>query len=84
MLKKRLENKGAFLSIKNGFLANKPGLVFLCIKNVIMTVTGDIAYTKGNSYVSEKEGCITDNNGSVNHGTPIEFLMEYFKVKNYK
>lgn len=80
ILKKRSEKDSPFVSINYNFEVNI-GLIFLCIKDVVMQSTGTIAYTKGKVYYSEKKGCITDNNGNVNHGAPIEFLREYFKLK---
>ena len=44
----------------------KEGDSFLCIKTVIMD-TGEEAYTKGKYYISEIDGCITDNEGCRGH-----------------
>jgi hypothetical protein len=83
MLKKRIEKKIDFfrIQIKKESIA-VPGKKFLCIKNVIMNGTKEIAYTKGKVYYSEMKGNLTDNSGSVDHGTPNEFLLEYFKINS--
>lgn len=82
ILKKRSEKESAFISIDFNVVADI-GSIFLCIKDVVMQSSGSIAYTKGKVYSSEKKGCITDNNGSVNHGAPNEFLRKYFKLKKH-
>jgi hypothetical protein len=81
ILKKRNEKKSPFYNVDFSIVPNI-GSVFLCIKDVVMQSSGEIAYTKGKVYYSEKKGCITDNKGSINHGAPNDFLREYFKVKN--
>lgn len=46
----------------------KKGDRFLCLENYEMEPENDvIAYTKGNTYYSELDGSITDNQFSVNH-----------------
>jgi hypothetical protein len=42
-------------------------VVCVCKNSVVMNVTGEVAYTKGNIYISELPGCLTDNQGSVGH-----------------
>jgi hypothetical protein len=46
----------------------KKGDRFLCIKNVEMDGNpDDISYIKDKIYVSEEDGCITDEGGNTNH-----------------
>lgn len=40
---------------------------FMCIQDYIMDDTEEIAYTKGLVYESEKDECITDNEGDKQH-----------------
>lgn len=41
---------------------------FLCIKDVMMdNDSEDIAYFQGETYLSENDGCITDENGDKSH-----------------
>lgn len=82
MFKKRLEKDLGFVKVGKEVIA-VPGRVFLCIKDVIMQVTNEVAYTKGKIYRSESRGNLTDNKGSYDHGAPNEFLAEYFQVKMY-
>lgn len=42
------------------------GNKFICKKSVTMT-NGSIAYIQGKVYTSEKDGCITDEQGDKNH-----------------
>lgn len=51
--------------MKDGFSIKK-GDRFVCIKNVVMN-DGDIAYLKGEEYISECDGCITNRNEQKNH-----------------
>lgn len=52
---------------------------FLCIKTVIMGGRfGYIAYIKGNTYISEKDNCITDEQGCVFHEWNTD-TSTYFK-----
>lgn len=83
MLKKRAEKKVDFFTIqmKKKSIA-VPGKRFLCIKDVMMDFTNEIAYTKGKVYYSEMKGNLTDNMGSIDHGTPNDFLLEYFKISS--
>lgn len=80
MFKKRLEKDLGFVNVGKEIIA-VPGRVFLCIKDVIMKGSGEVAYTKGNIYRSESRGNLTDNKGSADHVAPSEFLAEYFQVK---
>lgn len=47
------------------------GDVFECIQHVVMDI-GDVSYIKGNTYASEKDGCITDEEHDENHGWNIQ------------
>jgi hypothetical protein len=59
------------------------GDVFECIEHVVME-DGDVAYRKNKAYVSEKDGCITDDEHDENHNWDIqeddeENWWHYFK-----
>ena len=59
------------------------GDVFECIEHVVME-DGSVAYIKGKTYASEKDGCITDENHDENHEWNIqeddeENWWHYFK-----
>lgn len=60
----------------------KKGQCFLCVKDYVMEV-GWVAYTAGNEYYSEINGCITDNEDDVEHrmNDMIDF-NEYFELIN--
>lgn len=64
----------------------KKGDRFKCIKTVIMDNNpDDIAYRKGKFYVSDYDGCITDENEFKGHSWLVRKLSEYFiKVDNIK
>lgn len=64
----------------------KKGDRFKCIKTVIMDNNpNDIAYRKGKFYVSDYDGCITDENEFKGHSWSERKLSEYFiKVDNIK
>ena len=55
------------------------GSKWLCIKTVIMDDTEEIAYTKGKTYNSEKDDCITDEQGLINHWWTVDYFNQYFK-----
>lgn len=57
----------------------KKGDRFECIKTVIMEGSGEEAYTRGNIYVSEQNGCLTDNQGSVWHTDGKYSWREHFR-----
>ena len=40
---------------------------FLCIRDARMRVDGELVYKKGEFYKSEKDGCITDRTGRIEH-----------------
>ena len=61
----------------------REGDVFACIEHVVME-DGSVSYIKGKTYVSEKDGCITDENHDENHEWNIqeddeENWWHYFK-----
>lgn len=61
----------------------RKGDVFECIQHVVME-DGGVAYIKGNTYASEKDGCITDEQHDENHEWNIqeddeENWWHYFK-----
>ena len=64
----------------------KKGDRFKCIKTVIMDNNpNDIAYRKGKFYVSDYDGCITDENEFKGHSWLERELSKYFiKVDNIK
>ena len=45
----------------------KVGNYYLCIKDVVMRPSGDIAYIKGKIYKCEKPDALTDELGDTNH-----------------
>ena len=49
----------------------RKGDVFECIQHVVMDI-GDVSYIKGNTYASEKDGCITDEEHDENHEWNIQ------------
>lgn len=60
----------------------KKGDRFLCIKDVEMD-SSRIDYIKGKEYISEKDGCITDEEGDAYHKwTPYEW--ENLEVEKYE
>jgi hypothetical protein len=50
---------------------------FLCIKDVVMDGTGEKAYFKGKVYISEQNGCITNESGFIGHSWS-SMVNEYF------
>lgn len=57
----------------------KQGDRFECIKTVIRRVNGEEAYTRGNIYVSERDGCVTDNDGFEENTGDKYFWREHFR-----
>lgn len=51
----------------NGYLKPEKGKWYKCIKTVEMEDDGEIAYIEGKSYLSEINGCITDEDGDKEH-----------------
>lgn len=45
----------------------KKGQKFLCKETVVMNHTGELAYIKGKTYTSERDGCLTDEEGDFVH-----------------
>ena len=61
----------------------KKGDKFECIKPVIMDGNPlDVAYTEGELYISENNGCITDNQNNKSHYWNDKELAIYFKKVN--
>lgn len=61
----------------------RKGDVFECIQHVVMD-DGNVAYVKGKKYVSEKDGCITNDEHDENHEWRIQEdgednWLHYFK-----
>jgi hypothetical protein len=53
---------------------------FLCLENYIMD-DEKVAFKKGNIYLSELNGCITDDEFDINHGMEGEYdFFEFFKL----
>ena len=65
------------------------GDVFLCTQDVRMLDDGELAYKKGEFYKSEKDNCITDRAGRIEHYWQETDWTFYFvrwkghKRKNY-
>jgi hypothetical protein len=58
----------------------KVGDKFLCIRDVRMEDSNRLVYIEGNVYYSESEGCITDEDGDINHyWVRIAYTKDYFK-----
>lgn len=58
----------------------KKGDTFMCIQDVIME-DGSLVYKKGNTYISEIDGCITDEEKDANHRwTDVNYTRLYFKL----
>lgn len=56
---------------------------FECIKSVIMDGNPlDVAYTEGELYISEYDGCITDNQNNKRHYWNDKEVAIYFKKVN--
>jgi hypothetical protein len=41
--------------------------------------TEEIAYSEGKIYNSEKDDCITDEQGLINHWWTVDYFNQYFK-----
>ena len=62
----------------------KIGDKFKCIKTLIPTGSGDIWYHKGRVYQSDMDGCITDEDGDIDHmwiGGIEEYFIPYISNK---
>ena len=59
----------------------KKGDKFLCLEDYEMYDDESLAYTKGETYLSEVDGCITDNELDVNHKMNNQYdFFKYFQV----
>ena len=57
----------------------KKGDKFKCIKSVcINNNPNEVAYDKGKIYISEEDGCITDNDKNINHKWHDDWILEFF------
>ena len=54
------------------------GKYYYCIKTVIMSGSGEEAYTKGKVYYAEYNNNLTDNQGDELHEINREFAEKYF------
>ena len=59
------------------------GYIFICTDHVVMH-NGEVAYIKGKTYVSEIDGCITDEQNDDNHCWTGELDWRIFFKKIYK
>ena len=58
----------------------KKGDIFLCLDDYIMD-NESILYTKGKTYQSDSDGCITDDEFDILHGMlEQDNFFEYFKL----
>ena len=57
----------------------KKGDKFKCIKSVcINNNPNEVAYDKDKIYISEEDGCITDNDKNINHKWHDDLILEFF------
>lgn len=57
----------------------KKGDKFKCIKPVCINDNlNEIAYDKNQIYISEEDGCITDNEGNINHKWHDDWILDFF------
>ena len=57
----------------------KKGDKFKCIKSVCINDNpNEVAYDKNKIYISEKDGCITDNDGDINHKWHDDWILDFF------
>lgn len=57
----------------------KKGDSFVCIEDVIMTDDDSLVYKKGSVYTSEKDGCITNEAGEIDHRWDnVDYTRLYF------
>ena len=57
----------------------KKGDKFKCIKSVcINNNPNEVAYDKDKIYISEEDGCITDNDKNINHKWHDDWILEFF------
>ena len=57
----------------------KKGDKFKCIKSVCINDNpNEVAYDKDKIYISEEDGCITDNDKNINHKWHDDGILEFF------
>jgi hypothetical protein len=57
----------------------KKGDSFVCVEDVIMNDDDSLVYKKGFVYTSEKDGCITDEDGDIDHRwDDVDYTSLYF------
>lgn len=57
----------------------KKGDKFKCIKSVCINDNpNEVAYDKDKIYISEEDGCITDNDKNINHKWHDDWILEFF------
>ena len=57
----------------------KKGDKFKCIKSVCINDNpNEVAYDKDKIYISEEDGCITDNDKNINHKWNDDWILEFF------
>lgn len=52
---------------------------FLCIQDVVMEGSGILAYKEGHTYMSECDGCITNECGYIEHVWLMDKVNEFFR-----
>lgn len=62
------------------YIPIKEGGIFQCIKDVVM-INGAFVYRRGNFYVSQNDGCITDDDGDQAHQWDENWTDYFVKVK---
>lgn len=60
----------------------KKGDVYICIKDVRMNSKGPLVFVAGRIYLSEVDGCLTNEIGNRSHGVGIKLLKEHFEKKD--
>ena len=57
----------------------KKGDKFKCIQSVCINDNpNEVAYDKDKIYISEEDGCITDNDKNINHKWHDDWILEFF------
>ena len=57
----------------------KKGDKFKCIKSVCINDNpNEVAYDKDKIYISEEDGCITNNDKNINHKWHDDWILEFF------
>lgn len=57
---------------------------FLCIRDVRMQDDGELVYKKGEFYQSERNGCITDRAGRIEHYWKTDWTEYFIRWENHK